>query len=185
MNSGRTAFKFMRNTIVLWIAIFFCSLTENIYAQTDSTFSVLRNGVVAKFPFTKLTKPDQLRAIGSAQLPLYSFSQPQYNRIKTLLINFAQMETEYRLLLVNHDKKDSLYSIKEKALTESMKLESDRTKNFQNSYTSILKINSELNDQLKKTEQLAIHEHKKKKWNTILVAALALSAGVVVGVTVR
>jgi len=154
------------------------------FAQTDSTFSVMRNGVEAKFPFTKFTRAEQFKTV-HASLPLYSFNQTQYNRIKALLINFAQLENECKLLQANHHDADSVYKFKEKVLTENAKLEQERAKNFETSYHQLLGINGELNDQLKVAEQLAIREHRKRNLKTILVGALALSAGVVIGASVR
>jgi hypothetical protein len=78
-----------------------------------------------------------------------------------------------------------LFAIKEKTLAQSVKLEEQRASNFQTSYNSLLGVNAQLNDQVKKAEQLAIHEHKKKRLNSFLLGVLAFSAGVVIGVTVR
>jgi len=183
MNSGRIAFNPAKPALlVLLLVTLCCSFAE---AQSDSTFSVLRNGIEAKFPFTKFARPDQFRTVASSALPLYGFNKAQFIRIRSLLTNFAQMENDYQKLVLNHHEKDSLLAIKEKTLTQNVKLEEERAINFQTSYNSLLGINAQLNDQVKNAEQLAIHEHKKRKLNSILLGVLAFSAGVVIGVTVR
>lgn len=185
MSSGRTAFKSRKITrLISAILAIYCSTSVVALAQTDSTFSVTRNGVEAKFPFIKIARPEQLKTVANSALPLYSFNRMQYVRIKALLTSFAQMENEYRLLLVNRDKKDSVSDIKEKTMAENVKLEEARAKNFEISYNTLLNVNTQLNDRLKSAEQLAIHEHRKQKLKSILVGALALSTGIIIGVTV-
>lgn len=183
MSSGRIIFNHAKGILaVLLLVTAGRPLAE---AQSDSTFSVLRNGIEAKFPFTKFTRLEQFGAIPSSTLPLYSFNKTQYTRVRSLLTHFTQMENDYQLLLTNHQQKDSLFAVKEKALTESVKLEGQRTMNFQTSYNALLGVNAQLNAQVKKAEQLAIHEHKKRKLNSILLGVLTFSAGVAIGVTVH
>lgn len=183
MNSGRIIFNPAKDALlVLLFVVIYCS---SVRAQTDSTFSLLRDGVEAKFQFLKLTKPEQFKTIGSSSLPLYSFNQGQYNRIKGLLVRFTQMEKEYYLLLNNYHEKDLISATKEKAMIEEALLQEQRAKNFETSYNTLLGVNAQLNDQVKKAEQLAIREHKKRKLNSLLFGVVALSAGVAMGVTVR
>jgi len=174
----------MTRKILLIVAIF-CSSTSTVLSQVDSTFSVVRNGVEAKFSFTKFAKPEQLRTVANTTFPLYSFNKAQYTRIKGLLINFAHLENDYQLRIANQHEKDSIAGLKENALVENAKLEQERAKNFQASYNSLLSVNTQLNDQVKKAEHLAVSEHRKRKLNSILLGALAFSAGVVIGIAVR
>jgi hypothetical protein len=176
----------MKHTIAFLLSFLLTCLIASIaLGQSDSTFSVMRNGAEAKFPFKKFTTAEQFKSVSNTALPMYSFNRAQYVRIKSLLSNFTQLESDYKVLLINRDKKDSIGLIKEKTLTEGFKLQEERAKNFESSYNSLLKVNAQLDEQLKKAEQLAIHEHRKKNLRSILVGVLAFSAGVVIGVTVR
>ena len=156
-----------------------CAITAS--AQADSTFSIMRSGHEAKFPFIKFTKSEQLSTFPNSSLPIYAFDKTQYSRIKGLLYNFALIENDYKQMLIVRDKKDSVATLKERTLTESFKLQEERAKNFEASYNSLLSVNKQLNDQLKNAEQLAKAEHRKKKLKPILVGVLALSAGVIIG----
>jgi len=160
-----------------------CLSLSRAQSQVDSTFSVTRNGLEAKFPFKKFSKPEQLKTVPASLLPLYSFSAPQYVRIKSLLSSFVLMEGEYNQLLRNCHSIDSVHSSKENTLARELKLQEDRATNFQASYNSLLSVNTQLNDQLKKTEQLAVKEHRKRKLDSIIVGVLVLSAGIIIGET--
>ncbi|HTH57083.1 MAG TPA: hypothetical protein VL728_13630 [Cyclobacteriaceae bacterium] len=183
MSSGKIAYSHVKFSLSVIVICNFLATVGS--AQADSTFSVMRNGVEAKFPYTKWMKPEQFNMLKSSSLPLYSFNQVQYNRIKSLLTSFGQMENDYRLLLNNYREKEMVFSTKEKTLVDKAALEEERAKNFEASYNKVLAVNAQLNEQIKKTEQLAIREHKKRNMKTILIGALALSAGVVCGVTIR
>jgi hypothetical protein len=86
-------------------------------------------------------------------------------------------------LLRNCHSIDSVHSSKENTLARELKLQEDRATNFQASYNSLLSVNTQLNDQLKKTEQLAVKEHRKRKLDSIIVGVLVLSAGIIIGET--
>ena len=152
------------------------------FAQADSTFTLMRNGIEARFPFTKWEKLERFKSVS---LPVYSFNQLQFNRVKGLLISFAQMEQDYQLLLSNYHEKENFMAAKEKALLDKASLEQERAKNFETSYNQLLTMNAQLNDQLEKTELLAVHEHRKRKVKSVVIGLLAFSAGAVIGVTIR
>lgn len=170
---------------LLFVVLLSCLTIKNADGQNDSTFSVIRNSTEAKFPYLKFSKPEQLRSVSATSLPLYSFNKVQFSRIKGLLSEYAQLEGDYRALLTNRNLQDSIRSNKEKTLADELKLQEERTNNFKASYNSLLNVNLQLNEQLKKAEQLAIHEHKKNKLKLILFGVVTFSTGTVIGMAVK
>lgn len=167
------------NRSYLFILLFLACLTAQ--AQTDTIYVVKRNGVEAHFAFKKAGTLAQMRNYPPAAFPVYSMTRTQHNRMRDLLYTFVEMESNFTQLQKTYFKQDSLFKIKEATLKEAYQTQELRATNFENSYQNLLSINSTLDTDLKKCEQLAKAEHKKKNRKSIVVGALAAAAGLLIG----
>lgn len=150
------------------------------YAQTDSSFSVVRDGDTAVFPFRVYKSTMQMANAKKGSLPVYGFDSAQVNRIHELLSDFVAMEEKYEALDQNNDRKDSLYQNKLSLYVEMDSIQELRVKNYEQAYQSMLAVNNQLNAQVENCEKLALRAKRKAGFNSLLIGTLTgLSVGMI------
>jgi hypothetical protein len=162
-----------------YILLLFASATA--CAQTDTTYVINRNSVDARFTFKKFSNVAELRNHIPPSFPIYSMSKNQYIRVRELLYHYVSMENQYEGLRTDYHAKDSIFRIKELTLTDAYQKQEARAKNFEESYNKLLSINDTMDKDLKKCEELAQGEHRKKNKKTVVVGILAAAAGFLIG----
>jgi hypothetical protein len=162
----------------------FLVCTVAAFAQTDTTYVIKRNGTEARFVFKKSANLTQVRNYSPVSFPVYTMTRAQHNRIRDLLYTFVEMENNFEMLKADYSAKDSVFSAKEASLTHAYQTQESRASNFENSYNKLLTINARLDENLKKCEQLAKTEHRKKNRKSAIVGVLSAAAGLLVGAAV-
>jgi hypothetical protein len=150
-------------------------------AQTDTTYIITRNGVDARFTFKKSSSLSEIRNYTPLTFPVYSMTKNQHIRVRELLNHYVSMESEFDALRKNYNSKDSVFRAKETALMDAYQKQELRAKNFETSYNKLLTVNETLDKDLKKCEELAKGEHKKKNKKAIVVGLIAGVVGFLVG----
>lgn len=166
---------------ILFLLLFIFLSALDCYAQIDTSFTVVRKNVAAKFSFTKYSKNSPVQ-----HYPMYTIEKSQIHRVNMLLQSFVNNEAGCDLLLKNYDQLDSIFNMKELHYTEIIQTQELRSKNYEEAYQSLLTINEQLDQQLKNSRDLALTEHKKKRNNATLFGILGgLSAGLIIGAIVQ
>jgi hypothetical protein len=151
------------------------------YAQTDSSFVLVRNGETATFPFHVITENKQLANSSKLHFPVYGFSAAQVNRMRELLNLFVKNESDFDKLQLNNQQKDSVYKAKVGLYIEMDSIQELRLNNYQLAYQSALNINDQLNIQLNSCEKTALTQNRKQKIKSLLLGILlGVSAGIAV-----
>ncbi len=171
----------------LSFAIFISIIVQyNTFAQSDTSLTFIRKGLTTTIPIKKFYTSDQLKNSLPTNLPLYSFNEKQFTRVKSILETYIKIEVDYDLLRTEFNKKDSVFAAKTTIYNELDSLNRMRTQNYEQAYHSSLKINEQMNTQLKSCEVLAKKEYNKSKWNATIFGILGgLSAGLIVGVLIK
>ena len=156
------------------------------FAQADTSLTFIRKGLTSTIPVKKFYSVDQLKNVLPTNLPLYALSEKQFIRVKSILESYIKIEADYDLLRSEFNKKDSVFAAKTNIYNELDSLNRMRIQNFEQAYNASLKINEQMNIQLKNCEGLAKKEHNKSKLKAAIFGILGgLSAGLVVGVLIK
>jgi hypothetical protein len=183
MNSGSKTDNSLMLLKVAAICIVLLSINSLVQAQTDTTYSYVWNGVERKFTFIKSDNGSQLQKIPAKSFPVYSVNRKEYTTIRLLLGNFVDLAGNYSSLNQKLAQRDSLFSAKEQKLDELRLSEQARAQNFEKSTNDLLRLNEQLNQQLKNCETLAKTQRRKRSLRSAVIGALiALPAGVIIGV---
>ena len=179
MKTRKHSFRFL----LALLPILFCAV--HTHAQKDSSFTIIRNGVTATFPFKVYRSASEMKSSNTNTFPVYTFDRKQLYRINELLVLFTQNENNYNQIRVLNEKKDSIIQSKMTLIQKNDSLEQQRAKNYEIAFTQLSDLNKKMDADLKACEQLAIATNRNKTKNIVLVGAGSLAVGLLLGLVIR
>lgn len=182
MNFGTITKHLKSSSLNIACVVVLLATTMQLKAQADSSFSIVRKGEKAIFPFHVFTENKQLINGSKLHLPIYGFSAAQVNRMHQLLNLFVKNESDFDQLQMNSQQKDSIYKAKVTLYIEMDSIQELRLNNYQLAYQSLLKVNEQLNLQLNSCEKTAVTESRNQKLRSVFLGILL---GLLTGITME